>query len=57
MAVDLDTLDFDQIAKAEARRGKGSWLIMGGAVLMSAIWIVPFYYMIISIFKTTPEYA
>jgi len=57
MAVKLDTLDFDQIAKAEQRRGKGSWLIMGGAFLMSAIWIVPFYYMIISIFKTTPEYA
>jgi len=57
MAVDLDTLDFDQIAKAERRRGKGSWLIMGGAALMSAIWIVPFYYMIVSVFKTTPEYA
>lgn len=57
MAVDLDTLDFDKIAKAERQRGKGSWLVMGGAFLMSAIWIVPFYYMAISIFKTTPEYA
>jgi len=57
MAVDIDTLDLDQIAKAERRRGKGSWLVMGGAALMSAIWVVPFYYMIISVFKTTPEYA
>jgi len=57
MAVDLDSLDFDQIAKAERRRGKGSWLIMGGALLMSAVWIVPFYYMIVSVFKSTPEYA
>lgn len=43
MAVDLDSLDFDKIAREERRRGKGSWLIMAGAVLMSAIWIVPFY--------------
>jgi multiple sugar transport system permease protein len=57
MAVDLDSLDFDKIAREERRRGKGSWLIMAGAVLMSAIWIVPFYYMAISIFKSTPEYA
>lgn len=57
MAVDLDSLDFDKIAKAEQRRSKGSWLIMGGAMLVSAIWIVPFYYMLVSIFKSTPEYA
>jgi len=57
MAVDLDSLDFDQIARAERRRGKGSWLVTGGALLMSALWVVPFYYMAISIFKTTPEYA
>ncbi|MGJ8616331.1 MAG: carbohydrate ABC transporter permease [Sulfitobacter sp.] len=57
MAVDLETLDFDRIARAEQKKRKGSWIIMAGAFFVSAIWIVPFYYMAISIFKTTPEYA
>jgi len=57
MAVDLDTLDFDRIARDERRGRKGSGLVMAGAFMMSAIWVVPFYYMIVSIFKTAPEYA
>ena len=57
MAVDLDTLDFDAIARREAaRRGGGRWKL-ALALLFSLLWIVPFYFLAISIFKSTPEYA
>lgn len=57
MAVDLATLDFDAIARREARRrGGGRWKLVV-AVLFSLLWVVPFWFLLISIFKSTGEYA
>lgn len=57
MAVNLDTLDYDAIARRERAGSHGKWWTLAGAVLISLIWLVPFYYLAISIFKTQPEYA
>ena len=57
MAINESDLDFEAIARAEqkTRSRRGPALVI--AILISAIWIVPFYYMGISIFKTTEEYS
>ena len=57
MTVDLDKFDFERIAQTERHNRKSPRWIIAGAFFMSALWIVPFYYLVISIFKTTPEYA
>ena len=52
-------IDFDAIiAKQQSRtRERGGWVKPIIALLISAIWVVPFYYLVISIFKTTEEYS
>ena len=50
-------LDLEAIARREKKAHRGNWLAMAGTILISAIWIVPFYYLATSIFKTTEEYS
>jgi ABC-type glycerol-3-phosphate transport system permease component len=50
-------LDLEAIARREKKAHHGNWLAMAGTILISAIWIVPFYYLATSIFKTTEEYS
>lgn len=57
MTASADTLDFAAIAARERAARRGGRLALLGAILISAIWIVPFYYVAISIFKTTEEYS
>ena len=57
MTVNLDTLDFDAIAKREAGVRRGNWVIFCVAALVTLIWLVPFYYLIVSVFKSTAEYG
>ena len=57
MAVDLDTLDFDAIARREARRHRGSRWKLVAAIVFALLWIVPFWFLAISVFKSTTEYA
>lgn len=57
MAVNLDTLDLEAIAARERRQRRGSGAALVAAILISAVWIVPFYYLATSIFKTTEEYS
>lgn len=57
MAVALDQLDLDAIARREKFREQSRWWALAGAVLVSLVWLVPFYYLAVSIFKTQPEYA
>ncbi len=57
MAVAIEDLDLDAIAARERAARRGSRFALVGAVVISAIWIVPFYYLLISIFKTTEEYS
>jgi multiple sugar transport system permease protein len=57
MAVDLATLDIDAIARAEARgKRRGVWKV-GLGVLLALIWVLPFWFLFLTIFKSTEEYA
>ncbi|WP_051332607.1 carbohydrate ABC transporter permease [Cucumibacter marinus] len=57
MTVALDTLDFDAIARRERRLQQSKWWTLAVAFLISLIWLIPFYYLAISVFKTQQEYA
>lgn len=50
-------LDLEAIARREKKAHRSNWLAIAGTILISAIWIVPFYYLATSIFKTTEEYS
>lgn len=51
------TLDFDAIAKQQAlRKTAGGWKLVI-AILVSLFWLLPFYYMAVSVFKTSTEYS
>ena len=57
MTIALEDLDLEQIAARERGAGQGISLKVVFAIFISAIWVVPFYYLVISIFKTTEEYS
>ncbi len=57
MTIDAILLDIDAISRREARTKKRNYAIVIVAGLLSLIWIVPFYYVGVSVFKTTAEYA
>lgn len=57
MSVAIESLDFEAIAARERSSRKGGSLTLVFAIFISAIWMVPFYYLAISIFKTTEEYS
>lgn len=57
MAIALDRHNYDAIARAEATRRKGGWIVLGVALLVSLVWLAPFYYLIVSAFKSSTEYA
>ena len=52
-------IDFEKIIEREDRRSiaRKGWIKPIFALLISAVWVVPFYYLFISIFKTTEEYS
>ena len=57
MRVKLEELDLDRIAAQERTGRSGSSLKFVFAIFIGAVWIVPFYYLVISIFKTTEQYS
>lgn len=57
MAGVVDTLDFDSIERRESAAARSSWLAIAAGALISLIWLVPFYYLFVTIFKTTEEYT
>jgi ABC-type glycerol-3-phosphate transport system permease component len=57
MTSTADTLDFEAIITAEQSRKQKGWLKLAIAAFVSAIWLVPFFYLVISIFKTTEQYS
>lgn len=57
MSAIVEKLDFEAIAAREKATKRSGWLALVTAVLISAVWIVPFYYLVISVFKTTEEYS
>ncbi len=57
MTVAIEELDFELIA-AKERTGERRFSVkFVFAVFISAIWVVPFYYLAVSVFKTTEEYS
>ena len=57
MAFDISTLDLDAIERREAAKHKGSTLKLVAAIGFALLWIVPFYFLAISIFKSSNEYS
>lgn len=57
MASSIDDLDLKALVAAERRNNRPNWPLAVLALVISAVWIVPFYYMATSIFKTTEEYS
>lgn len=57
MAFDLNTLDLDEITRREAAKNKGGYLKLAIAILLALLWIVPFYFLVISVFKSNTEYS
>ena len=57
MRVKLEELDLDRIAAKERTGRHGLSLKFVFAIFIGAVWIVPFYYLVISIFKTTEQYS
>jgi ABC-type glycerol-3-phosphate transport system permease component len=59
MAVTVDALaiDIQEIGRREQRLRKRNYGIVAIAGILCLIWIVPFYYVAVSIFKTAAEYA
>ncbi len=57
MAVAIESLDLEAIAAREKSGRRSGFPKITFAVFICAIWMVPFYYLSISIFKTTEEYS
>ena len=57
MAVDLAALDYDAIAKRDARRHGQNQFVFGLMVFLSLLWLAPFYYLVVAVLKTPEEYA
>ncbi|WP_102958122.1 carbohydrate ABC transporter permease [Mangrovicella endophytica] len=57
MATALDHLDYDAIERRERRRVRGGWGAVTLAALVSLIWLAPFYYLLVSVFKSSAEYG
>ncbi|WP_380054042.1 carbohydrate ABC transporter permease [Falsihalocynthiibacter sp. SS001] len=50
-------IDYEAIIAAQHKKPtKGKGLLIIG-FLVSLIWLIPFYYLMVSVFKSTPEYA
>jgi multiple sugar transport system permease protein len=53
----IDNLDFAAIERRERSAARGKWATLAVAVVISLIWLVPFYYLAVTVFKTTEEYT
>jgi ABC-type glycerol-3-phosphate transport system permease component len=53
----LPKLDFDAIERRERDARSSSWLGLGVCTFISLIWLAPFYYLAVTVFKTTEEYT
>jgi len=50
-------LDFDAIKRRERDARRSSWSALGVCALISLFWLAPFYYLAVTVFKTTEEYT
>ena len=57
MDATVDRHDYDAIARREQSRKAGGWVIVIVAGLVSLVWLTPFYYLLVSVFKSSAEYG
>jgi ABC-type glycerol-3-phosphate transport system permease component len=57
MAFDVSTLDLDSIVRRERSRRRVGWWRVAVAVAVALVWVVPFWFLVLTIFKSTEEYA
>lgn len=57
MTVDLATLDYATLSQREKQRNRTNIGVMALMGVLSLLWLAPFYYLGVSIFKTPEEYA
>ena len=55
--IDTPALDFDAIARKEQRAARPKVLTLSVAVLLAVAWLTPFYYLVVSVFKSNTEYG
>jgi ABC-type glycerol-3-phosphate transport system permease component len=53
----VDTLDFSAIERREKAASRSSWFVIATGAFISLLWLVPFYYLFVTIFKSTEEYT
>ena len=53
----VDKLDFEAIERRERLARRSSWIVLLTCGLVSLIWLAPFYYLVVTVFKTTDEYT
>jgi len=56
-ALDFAEIDFDAIARKEQRAARPKVLTLTVAIVLALAWLTPFYYLLISVFKTNAEYG
>ncbi len=54
---DAPTLDFDAIARKEQKAARPKVLTFTVAAVLAVAWLTPFYYLMISVFKSNTEYG
>lgn len=50
-------IDFEAIIRRAEKRERAPVFTMGVAVVLAIAWMVPFYYLLVSVFKTSKEYG
>lgn len=57
MTFDTATLDFDAIAATSRRKSRAGWWKIGVALAIAIVWLMPFWFLLTAIFKSSEEYA
>ncbi|MCB1487161.1 MAG: carbohydrate ABC transporter permease [Bauldia sp.] len=55
--LDLSTLDFEAIARKEERESRPRVMTLTVAIVLALAWLMPFYYLVVSVFKSNAEYG
>src|SRR5690242_13834211 len=58
MAIDLTNREFvaKLVADSRSEKGRMRWILVP-LVLLMAVYLTPIYYLVVTVFKTAPEYA
>jgi ABC-type glycerol-3-phosphate transport system permease component len=57
VALDLSTVDLDAAARRSAEQRRRNRAVFILALLLCVLWMVPFYYLAVSVFKSNTEYG